>query len=334
MRQPEVSELSFLMIYPEKKFSILITTKNRRNDLSFTLNKISHLLSRNDVECIICDDGSSDGTFDYVSQNYPGVLLIKHETSKGLMHSRNELLQHASGEYAISIDDDLHFITEQPLEIIDDYFRENPQTDLLSFRIFWGLSAPSSTSTDESPQRVRSFAGGAHVLRISSWRKIPDYPVWFVFYGEEDFISYQMLRRNMEIHYLPQVLTHHRVDLKERKNNNDYYIRQRRALRSDWYLYFLFVPLKFIPKKMTYSIWTQFTKRVVEKRNPNAMKTIMLALFDLVAAAPKIIRYKNRLTLEQYASFKQLESAKLYWKPENEKQSSTITGKYDKAAVL
>ncbi|GEP50473.1 hypothetical protein FNO01nite_11450 [Flavobacterium noncentrifugens] len=322
------------MIKPEKKFSILIATKNRRDDLIFTLHKISNLLRRSDVECIICDDGSSDGTFEYVSENHPGILLIKHQTSKGLMVSRNELLHQASGEYAISIDDDLHFITEQPLEIIENYFKTHPQTDLLSFRIFWGLSAPASTYTDEMPQRVRSFAGGAHVLRISSWRKIPDYPVWFVFYGEEDFISYQMLRRNMEIHYLPQVLTHHRVDLKGRKNNNDYYIRQRRALRSDWYLYFLFVPLKYIPKKMTYSIWTQFTKRVVEKRNPNAIKPIAMALFDLVAAIPKIIKYKNRLSQQQYASYKQLESAKLYWKPENEKQSGIIADQYDKAAVL
>jgi len=322
------------MIQPEKKFSILITTKNRRDDLIFTLHKIGHLLRRNDVECIICDDGSNDGTFEYVSENYPDILLIKHQKSKGLMYSRNEMLEKAAGEYAISIDDDLHFITEEPLQIIDDYFKEHPKTDLLSFRIFWGLSAPVSTSTNEKPQRVRSFAGGAHVLRISSWRKIPDYPVWFVFYGEEDFISYQMLRRNMEIHYLPQVLTHHRVDLKERKNNNDYYIRQRRALRSDWYLYFLFVPLKFIPKKMTYSIWTQLTKRVFQKRNPNAIKPIAMAFFDLVAALPKIMKYKNRLSQQQYASYKQLESAKLYWKPEDEKQSGVIADHYDKAAVL
>jgi len=322
------------MIQPEKKFSILITTKNRRADLAFTLHKIGSLLQRSDVECIICDDGSNDGTFDYVSENHPGILLIKHQTSIGLMSSRNELLQKASGEYAISIDDDLHFITEQPLEIIENYFKAHPETDLLSFRIFWGLSVPASTHTDEVPQRVRSFAGGAHVMRISSWRKIPDYPVWFVFYGEEDFISYQMLRRNMEIHYLPQVLTHHRVDLKGRKNNNDYYVRQRRALRSDWYLYFLFVPLKYIPKKMIYSIWTQFTKRVVHKRNPNAIKPIAMALFDLVAAIPKIIKYKNRLSQQQYASYKQLESAKLYWKPENEKETSVTANHYDKAAIL
>ena len=51
-----------LMMVSQHTFSILITTKNRKSDLSFTLEKIKYLLEREDVDCIICDDGSSDGT--------------------------------------------------------------------------------------------------------------------------------------------------------------------------------------------------------------------------------------------------------------------------------
>ncbi|PTT01701.1 glycosyl transferase, partial [Flavobacterium sp. HMWF030] len=41
-------------------FSILITTKNRKEDLAFTLLKIQHLLDRSNVECVVFDDGSID----------------------------------------------------------------------------------------------------------------------------------------------------------------------------------------------------------------------------------------------------------------------------------
>ena len=41
------------------KFAILITTKNRLEDLIFTLDRINGLLLRHDLECIICDDGST-----------------------------------------------------------------------------------------------------------------------------------------------------------------------------------------------------------------------------------------------------------------------------------
>ena len=44
------------------KFTILITTKNRLEDLIVTLLKINYLLLRDDVACTICDDGSTDGT--------------------------------------------------------------------------------------------------------------------------------------------------------------------------------------------------------------------------------------------------------------------------------
>lgn len=49
-------------------FSIHITTKNRYKDLIFTLNKINYLLDRGDVEVIVFDDGSTDGTFEKIEK--------------------------------------------------------------------------------------------------------------------------------------------------------------------------------------------------------------------------------------------------------------------------
>jgi glycosyltransferase involved in cell wall biosynthesis len=57
------------------KFSILITTKNRLEDLKLTLQKISYLLLRNDVECIIYDDASTDNTSVFLKENYPTIQL-------------------------------------------------------------------------------------------------------------------------------------------------------------------------------------------------------------------------------------------------------------------
>jgi glycosyltransferase involved in cell wall biosynthesis len=50
------------------KFSILITTKDRLSDLQYTLIKIQNLLDRSDVECIMYDDGSIDGTSKYLKK--------------------------------------------------------------------------------------------------------------------------------------------------------------------------------------------------------------------------------------------------------------------------
>jgi len=304
------------MLFNKCTFSILITTKNRLNDLSFTLEKIQHLLDRNDVACIICDDGSTDGTVSFLKENYPEIQLIHNPVSKGLIYSRNRLMNLVTSEYAISIDDDLHFITQNPLEIIEQAFLQNSKIGLLGFRIFWNPEEPETSTCNEISHQMKSFAGGAHVWRMSAWRAIPNYPAWFIFYGEEDFASYQLFKKKWEIHYLPEVLVNHRVNIKSRKKNADYSIRLRRSLRSGWYLYFLFFPVKYIPKKLIYSIWIQLKTKVF-KGDLKALSAIILAFFDLLWEIPKIIKNSNRMSLKEYTDYQKLIDTKLYWQPKN-----------------
>ncbi len=299
----------------ETKFTILLTTKNRINDLKFTLDKIAYLVNRNDVKCIICNDGSSDNTNQFIKESYPQIKLISNTQSKGLIYSRNKLMSLVDSEFAISLDDDLHFITQNPLEIIQDYFDTNPNCGLISFRIFWSKLNPISNTTSQKAVRMQSFAGGAHVWRMSAWQSIPEYPAWFVFYGEEDFASYHLFKKNIEIHYLPAILTHHRVNIRERKKGNDYVQRLRRSLRAGWFLFFLFSPWSTIPRKMAYSIYAQLKLKVF-KGDFKVLKAIVLALIDLVINSPKIYKNSSRLTLEQYKSYNKLELTKLYWNPE------------------
>jgi glycosyltransferase involved in cell wall biosynthesis len=296
-------------------FSILITTKNRLTDLVFTLEKIQYILDRKDVVCLICDDGSTDGTAQYLQAHYPEIRLIQNPKSQGLIYSRNRLLSLVTTEFAISIDDDLHFITQNPLNIISDFFSRHSNAAVLSFRIFWDKTEPKTTETSDKSMPMQSYAGGAHAFRMKAWSEIPNYPSWFIFYGEENFASYQLFKLNWKVYYLPEVLVNHRVDIKARKKDNDYVQRQRRSLRSGWYLFFLFYPLKTIPRKIVYSLWIQFKLKVF-KGDFKALQAIVLALFDLIWNVPRIVKNSNRLTLKEYEKYNQLPETKLYWQPE------------------
>lgn len=296
-------------------FSILITTKNRKAALAFTLEKIKYLLNSNDVVCIICDDGSTDGTVVFLQTHYPEIQLIQNIKSKGLIFSRNRLLNLTTTEFAISLDDDAHFLTENPLESIKSHFEQHANCGLVALRIFWGLEEPVSNVFNEKSMRVQGFVGCAHVWRMIAWRDISDYPEWFVFYGEENFASFQLFQKNWEVHYLPRVLVNHRVDVKARRNNDDYSIRLRRSLRSGWYLFFLFYPIKTIPRKMAYSLWIQFKLKVF-KGDFKALQALVLALLNLVWNMPRILKNSNRLTMKEYEAYNQLPEAKIYWQPE------------------
>jgi len=243
------------------------------------------------------------------------MIVRRNAVSKGYIFCRNKMLNETNADFAISLDDDAHFLTENPLEIIYHHFIENPNCGLLALRIFWGLEEPKKTTTIEKSEQVQGFVGCAHVWRMQAWRTIPNYPEWFVFYGEENFASFQLFKANWEIHYLPEVLVNHRVDVKARKNNADYTVRLRRSLRSGWYLFFMFYPIKVIPRKMGYSLWMQFKLKVF-KGDFKAMQAIVLALLDLVWNIPRIIKNSNRLTQKEYESYNQLLETRLYWQPE------------------
>jgi glycosyltransferase involved in cell wall biosynthesis len=301
------------------QFSIHISTNNRIKDLIYTLDKISKLLDNDEVECIVYDDGSSDGTSEFIKKNYPNIKLLRNQSSKGYLFCRNKMLSETKAEFAISLDDDAHFVSENPLEYIQSHFEKNLHCGLIALRIFWGLKEPSSIDSKESSCQVKGFVGCAHVWRMKAWRDIPNYPEWFVFYGEEDFASYQLFKKSWQVHYLPEILVNHRVDVIARKNNIDYTTRLRRSLRSGWYLFFMFYPISKVARKMAYSIWIQFKLKVI-KGDFKAMRAIILALLDLVSNIPRILKNSKRLTMKEYEEYQKLTETKLYWNPENEQK--------------
>lgn len=298
------------------KISILISTKNRCEDLIFTLNNIKHLLSQN-VTCVVFDDGSTDATSEKVKSEFPQITLRHNQTPKGYIYCRNEMLKETHADYSISLDDDAHFLTENPIGIITEYFQNNPNCGLIATRIFWGKQTPENISTSESVQIVKSFVGCGHIWRMKAWRDIPNYPEWFQFYGEENFASIQLFKKKWEIHYIPNLLVQHRVDLKNRtQTNKDFAYRYRRSLRADWYNYFLFFPLSKIPRKLMYSIWMQW-KNKIYKGNFKVVLPLFLAIFDLIISIPKLIANRNGLTSKEYKDYLKLSEAKIFWKPEN-----------------
>lgn len=296
----------------EPTFSILITTKNRLSDLKETLNQLASFVVNDDIEFIICDDGSSDGTSTFIETNYKSIQLIKNPKSKGLIFSRNRLLNLTKATYAITLDDDAHIVSQNPFEIIETFFESKTKCAVVAFRIFWGKTLPNNLNHTLTHTQVKGFVGCGHVWRMDAWRSIPNYPDWFVFYGEEEFASFHLFKKDWEIWFVPDVLVHHRVDIKMRKKDDDYQIRLRRSFRSGWYLYFLFYPWGLIPKRFLYTLWIQVKSKVF-KGDFKALLAIFGAIFDVLFNLPRLLNYRKRLTKAELKRFYQLNETITYW---------------------
>lgn len=145
------------------KFTIVIPTKNRLEHLKITLEKLKFLLQRGDIHFLICDDGSTDGTFEYVKTFFPQIEIFLNEVARGIHYTRNRLVERVKSQYVINIDDDIHFITVDPIEKIEKIFDLNPSCAIIAFRIFWSKFPPLSIATSDLSHRIRSFGAGASV---------------------------------------------------------------------------------------------------------------------------------------------------------------------------
>ena len=297
------------MIYD---FTLIITTYNRLDELKKSLVSLEHLLFEENLNCIICDDGSTDGTFDYVNKHYPSIQIFRNLNNRGLIYCRNRIMERVDTKFAISLDDDANFLIEPNFKAIKNYFKSFDKCAVLSLRLYWGINPPDYKLSSEKPIRVKSFAGGANIIRAAAWRQIPDYPEWFRFYGEEDFAAFHLFKKGLEVHYYPDILIHHRVDIKSRKKNKDYIQRTRRSLRSGWYLYLMFYPARLIVRRIAYSIWTQLKTKAF-KGDLKAMIGLKLAILDLLINSFRIFKNSNRFSIAEFREFEKIEPARIYW---------------------
>ncbi len=93
------------------KVSIVIPCYNEINTIETIINQIMGVDLDVERELIIVDDGSTDGTRDYLSslKNSPGVQIIFHEQNKGKGASLRTGFAHASGDIIIIQDADLEY---------------------------------------------------------------------------------------------------------------------------------------------------------------------------------------------------------------------------------
>ncbi len=297
-------------------FALLIATKNRCAQLCITLESLLPLMSNPAVRVVVYDDGSTDGTAQVIQEQFPSVELWRNEKSKGYLYCRNQLLNTIDADYLISLDDDAHFLTENALELIHQTFESQPMAGVLAFRIFWSTHLPSSISTVETPQVVNSFVGCGHVWRKTAWEAIPDYPEWYQFYGEENWASMHLFRQGFSVYYVPQILVHHRVDLRERaQNKSGFTFRYRCSLRTDWYSFFMLFPLQKAFRFWLYSVVKQLQK-IIGQRQFRLVNPLILAILDLFQKFPKLIQNRKPLSAKMFYNYQQLNEAKIYWNPE------------------
>ena len=295
--------------------SIVITTYNRKKELVFTLNTLRDIINPQGI--YICDDASTDDTFEYVSREYPEINIFQNAVNKGLIASRNQLMQAASTGYVLSLDDDAHFINPESLFDAISFMNDNLDCAVLAFRIFWGLKNPKTTGNSEEVYRISNYVGCGHLFRMKAWKNsVENYPEWYHFYGEEDYAAMKLFRAKQMVFYFPKVLVHHRVSLKNRKKSvEETSLRTKWALHAAWSNYLIFYPKQKAWFKIMYSIKEQLRLKFF-KGDINILMSIGKAGLALIQNRQHRQKLDLRFSNEKLKAYLSLPQAPIFWKPE------------------
>jgi glycosyltransferase involved in cell wall biosynthesis len=121
---------------PESSYciSVVIPTHNRRAHLPTAIDSVL-CQSLPACELLVVDDGSSDGTTDWIRQCYPEIKLIR-QSNHGVSHARNRAIEQASGNWIALLDSDDRWYPEKLAEQVAA-LRQNPLARLCHCDEHW-----------------------------------------------------------------------------------------------------------------------------------------------------------------------------------------------------
>jgi len=109
------------------KYSLIIATYNRLEELQELIASLEAMdFPASDFELIVSDEGSTDGTGEYLcSRTFPVALQYLSQQHKGPGEARNHGMRKARGEYFIFIDSDC-IVPPDYLTKVDQFLDKNP----------------------------------------------------------------------------------------------------------------------------------------------------------------------------------------------------------------
>jgi len=116
------------------KISVIIPTFNRKYVLQRAIESVVNQ-TRPPIEIIVVDDGSTDGTKDWLLNSFPSIRYI-YQDNKGVSFARNRGIEVSKGSWVSFLDSDDEWIPTK-LEEQESYIIENPETKFCHTNEIW-----------------------------------------------------------------------------------------------------------------------------------------------------------------------------------------------------
>ena len=226
------------------KLSVVIVNYKVKHFLEQCLLSVERAAKRLDVEVLVVDNASRDGSVEYISERFPNVTLIASEENLGFARANNLAIKRSRGEYLLLLNPDtivpencfseyIRFMDSHPdaggcgayMLHCDGSFalesRRGLPTPFVAFCKMSGLTSlfPKSRTfghyymrylNENEVNRIEVMSGAFMFLRRSALDKAGLLDEDFFMYGEDIDLSYRILKSGYNNYFLPLRMLHYK----------------------------------------------------------------------------------------------------------------------------
>ncbi len=201
----------------EPLVTVNILSFNRKDELRNTLQKVFEQDYKN-IEVIVVDNASSDGSPEMVKTVFPQVILIELEKNIGIA-GWNKGFEVAQGEYVLVLDDDA-YPDKYSLSLAVEKLVGNKKAACISFNV---KDIKSDFRSDWLPDeninesKIPVFIGCAAIFDKSKCKNKPMPENYFI-YQHELPVSAEIYIRDYEIFYYKEIIAFHNFKYSQKYN--------------------------------------------------------------------------------------------------------------------
>lgn len=228
--------------------SVIVPNWNGKKFLKVCLDSLGEQ-SFKDFEVIVADNGSTDGSVEFIGEHFPEVKLVGLESNRGFSVAVNEGIKQAESEYIALLNNDTETDPRWLAELVDA-LEKNPDAGLAASRIlfmqdrdrvnslgieyrFDGTTADIAYGMRDSQnfQKEREIFGAcsaAALYRKALFDDIGMFDEDFFAYAEDVDISFRAQLKGYRCIYVPTAVVYHHGSATGVRHSpfNEYHVRR------------------------------------------------------------------------------------------------------------
>jgi len=316
----------------EPLVSVVILTFN---GMGYVKDCLSSVLDQTypNIEVIVVDNASEDGSPELVEEQFPSVRLIRNSSNLGFAAGNNVGIRLAHGDYIVLLNQDTradsHWIEEVVKVAEQDkkigmcasklLYTDEPKTiNNTGILLFKDLSTVgrgiNEVDVDQYGYQEEVFGayGAAAFYRGAMLKKVGLFDEDYFLIHEEDELAFRARFAGWRCIYVPTAVVYHARSAHTGLHSplKLYYSERNRIWNVIKFLPFPLVILSFFPTFRRYVAMTLFALRAKEAKAEQARRyslirlgfTLVKAWFDAYRGLPKMIKKRHQIQSTKKAS--------------------------------